>query len=99
MPLAGISIGDGWTDPLMQVRWPVRLLGLTALMQLTAYPDVFWSFGLADPKQTDVITSYIHNATQWIQSEDYMDAFLGGVVCASRAWAQCNRFACTRSFR
>jgi hypothetical protein len=40
IPLAGIAIGDGWTDPVNQI--PV-------------YPDLMYNFGLISLKQKAVV--------------------------------------------
>jgi carboxypeptidase C (cathepsin A) len=45
--LAGISIGDGWTDPLNQVNF---------------YDSYLWSVGIVDTKFRDVCTWYQTNA-------------------------------------
>eukprot|EP01005_Ploeotia_sp_CARIB1_P000600 NODE_179_length_1268_cov_405.376862_g175_i0.p1 GENE.NODE_179_length_1268_cov_405.376862_g175_i0~~NODE_179_length_1268_cov_405.376862_g175_i0.p1 ORF type:complete len:379 (+),score=100.64 NODE_179_length_1268_cov_405.376862_g175_i0:109-1137(+) len=60
IPLKGISVGDGWIDPITQV---------------TEYPPLFFYFGLADEKEQKVAQDYITSVTALIQANQYTQAF------------------------
>ena len=57
--LAGISIGDGWTDPLNQINF---------------YDSYLWSVGVVDRKFRDVLTWYQTNAIVNIYDSNYSKA-------------------------
>jgi vitellogenic carboxypeptidase-like protein len=69
LPLEGIAIGDGWTDPINQ---------------LSHNADFCFAVGITDEKEAAVIRAYEENGINKINSVDYLaarDAFDG--VCNS----------------
>lgn len=54
--LAGIAIGDGWTDPINQVNY---------------YDSYLWSVGVVESKFRDVLTWYQTNAIINMYNGDY----------------------------
>lgn len=57
--LQGISIGDGWTDPINQVNY---------------YDSYLWSVGIVDVNTRDMCTWYQTNAILNMYSQDYQNA-------------------------
>jgi len=60
VPLRGVSIGDGWIDPINQ---------------MPMYPDLLQSFGLANDQQRKFWQSSCDSAVKAIAEERYLDAF------------------------
>lgn len=56
MPLKGVSIGDGWTDPIVQ---------------MTATPSLMFNLGLADENQVKVLEDYSKRTTDAINKGNY----------------------------
>ena len=54
--LAGVAIGDGWTDPVNQINY---------------YDSYLWSTGIVDSGFRDVLTWYQTNAIINIFNGDY----------------------------
>jgi len=60
VPLKGVSIGDGWTDPILQ---------------MTATPALMFNLGLADANQVKVLQDYSKRTEDAIHQGDYKKAF------------------------
>jgi vitellogenic carboxypeptidase-like protein len=60
MTLAGISIGDGWTDPMNQVNF---------------YDSYLWSVGVVESKFRDVCTWFQTNAMININNGNYKNVY------------------------
>lgn len=56
VPLKGVSIGDGWTDPILQ---------------MTATPALMFNLGLADANQVKVLQDYSKRTEDAIHQGDY----------------------------
>ena len=56
VPLKGVSIGDGWTDPIVQ---------------MTATPSLMFNLGLADENQVKVLEDYSKRTTDAINKGNY----------------------------
>lgn len=59
MKLTGISIGDGWTDPINQVNY---------------YDSYLWSVGIVDVNTRDMCTWFQTNAILSMYSGEYQNA-------------------------
>lgn len=57
----GVSIGDGWTDPAVQ---------------MTATPNLMYNLGLVDENQKQVLQEYTDNTTKAVAAGDYRQAFV-----------------------
>ncbi|EGD83190.1 hypothetical protein PTSG_03820 [Salpingoeca rosetta] len=60
IPLKGVSIGDGWTDPVVQMQ---------------AIPGLMFNLGLADHNQRDVLQQYTDQTVKAINNGNYTLAF------------------------
>eukprot|EP00055_Hartaetosiga_balthica_P010143 m.42338 g.42338 ORF g.42338 m.42338 type:complete len:462 (+) comp7054_c1_seq1:2002-3387(+) len=60
VPLKGVSIGDGWTDPVNQMQ---------------ATPDLMYNLGLADTNQKLQLEDYSIRTVQAINSGNFTEAF------------------------
>jgi vitellogenic carboxypeptidase-like protein len=60
IPLKGIAIGDGWVDPVIQV---------------TGYPTLMFSLGLANTQQQAVIQDYCDRTEAAIKNNQMLKAF------------------------
>eukprot|EP01147_Barroeca_monosierra_P005272 gene5272-7051_t len=60
IPLKGVSIGDGWTDPVIQME---------------AIPALMFNLGLADHNQRKVLQNYTDRTVAAINNQQYTEAF------------------------
>ena len=60
IPLAGLAIGDGWTDPFSM---------------LTAYPDMMFDIGAADINEKAVFQEFVDLTRDYIAKGDMYNAF------------------------
>eukprot|EP01138_Halocafeteria_seosinensis_P011635 gb/GECG01011885.1/.p1 GENE.gb/GECG01011885.1/~~gb/GECG01011885.1/.p1 ORF type:complete len:490 (+),score=48.11 gb/GECG01011885.1/:1-1470(+) len=61
VPLKGISVGDGWCDP-------VNMIG--------AYGGLMYNFGLVDSNQQSTVDNYVSSMKTAIKQGDYRTAYL-----------------------
>eukprot|EP00049_Salpingoeca_infusionum_P026922 m.28964 g.28964 ORF g.28964 m.28964 type:complete len:478 (-) comp9099_c0_seq1:189-1622(-) len=60
VPLKGVSIGDGWTDPVIQ---------------MTATPSLMFNLGLADANEKAMLEKFTVETVNAINSGNYQEAF------------------------